>query len=149
MAVDPAEYLCPVYVAYDHLCGTRSGQGIGHPPPVAMEHGKRVQVDIVVADPGAPTEGHRVQPQAAVGHLDTFGACGGSARVVDGGCGILVGYPQTGIGVDVLEQRFVSLGTDDESVLAIDARKIIGEFRVDQQQPRAGVGDDVVDLCGV
>ena len=72
-------------------CGhAHGGQGVGHPPAVAVEHRQGVQVGVAVADAGVPPEDRRVGPEVAVRHLDALGARRRAGRVVDGGGGVLV-----------------------------------------------------------
>ncbi len=42
----------------------------------------------------------------------------------------------------------VGLGADDQLVLALDVGHRVGELGVDEQDPGAGVGDDVLHLLG-
>ena len=124
-----------------------------HSPAVAVECRQRVQVNIAVARAEMEAEGDGVDPQIAVRELHALGPRGGAAGVVDGGGGVLVAGPCFWRCVGHLrcarrEQQRVGFGAEDRPSLAGNVGKRVDQLRVDQQQPRARMLDDVADLRG-
>lgn len=93
LLLDAAQYLLPVDLAQHDVAAAHPGDGIGHAPPVAVEHREGVEKHVAICDAGVPTEGHRVQRAVAMGQLDALRTCGRPARVVDRAGGVLVWLP--------------------------------------------------------
>ena len=98
VALDPGEDLLAVDLAQHDVGAAHPGHRVGHAPPVAVEHGQRVQEDVAIADAGVPPEGHRVEPAVALRQLHAFGAGGGARGVVDRAGRLLVGRPLLRLG---------------------------------------------------
>ena len=95
-----------------------------------------------------PAEGHRVEPEIAVGHLDALGSGRGPRGVVDrrrGGFVVAVECGCTG----ALEQVSVGLGAEHESVVYRNVSREVVVLRVDEQRGRPRVFDDVGDFVAI
>ena len=145
--LDTPEDLGTVDLADDDVLGAHPGDGIEHAPPVAVELGERVQVHVTIAHAHVPAEDAGVQPQVAMRELHAFRARGGAGGVVDRGRGVLVGLPRLRFHAESHHRR-VGVGADDQLVLALDVGHRVGQLGIDQQHPRPGMGDDVLDLLG-
>ena len=82
MLVDPPQDLGAINPALDDLLGSQPDKAEGHAPAVAMEHRQGVQVDVTFPDTCVHGEGHRVDPDVAMGQLHSFGP--GGARMSQG-----------------------------------------------------------------
>ena len=145
--VDAAQDLGTVDLAQHHLAAAHPGDRVQHAPPVAVELGERVQVDVAIVDPHVPAERRGVDPDVPVRQLDALRAGRRARRVVDRGGRRLVGFPRSWFHPEA-EQDVVGLRSDDPAVLARHARQRIVELRVDEEDASAAVTDDVADLLG-
>ena len=145
VGLDAAQDLGPVDLADDDLGATHARVGVGHAPAVAVEHREGVQVDVPIGHARLPTERGGVEPDVAMGELDALGSGGGPARVVDRGRRVLVGRPRSGLGGG-REEGLVAVVTDDEPVGRGDARQVLRQLGVHDQDRRPAVLDDVADL---
>ena len=142
---DAAQDFGAVNLAEHHLGRACSEEGEGHSPAVAVEHGEGVEIYIVIAHACRPAEGDGVEPDVAVGHLHAFGPAGGAGGVVDGGGGVFVGLPRAGVGRGG-EEGLVAFGAEGEAMRAFDVGEGISQFRVYEEDGRAGVLHDVADF---
>ena len=119
-------------------------------PPVAMEHRQRPEVDRARGQPGVHDLRERVQGRAAVREHDALRAAGGAARVVDADRVVLALEPVLGLAVaGRLEKRLVvAAGPADEDALDSGVLAEVAQRLVDDEEPRAGVVEDVRDLLG-
>ena len=134
------------------MLAAHAGDGIGLSPTVAVEHRKGVDVDVAVTDRRVPPERHRIRPGVAMGDLHALGARRGSGRVVDGGAGVLVGFPRGRLGListQRCEERSVGDTVERDEVFDLDVLHHVVLFRIDQEHPRPRVLHDVGDLLGV
>ena len=72
--VDAAQDLGAVDLAQDHVLAAHPGDGVEHPPAVAVELRERVQVHVAVADAHVPAERRGVEPDVAMGELHALRA---------------------------------------------------------------------------
>ncbi len=147
MLVDPAQDLGAVDLAQHDVASTHPGDGVQHPPAVAVELRERVQVDVAIADPEVPAERRGVQPDVAMRDLHAFGPRRRARRVVDGRRRVLIAFPRLRLDAEAHDLG-IGLAPDHESSLALDLGQRIVELRVDEQQARPAVLDDVADLVG-
>ncbi len=145
MLFDPTQDLGAVDLAQHHVGHAHRCHGVEHPPTVAVEHRKGVQVDVAVGDTGVPTEGDRVQPPGPMGLLDTLGPGGGARGVVDRCDGVLVGLPRCGLAV-VPEPLGVGFLAEDPLSLTRHVGEQVGQLGIDEQRLGPAVLDDVGDL---
>ncbi len=148
MPLDPREDLLAVDLAHHHMQATHARHGVGHAPPVAVEHREGVHEDVTVAHAGVPAEGHRVDPAVAVRELHPLGACGRTRGVVHRARVVLVPRPLQHVRARC--GRSEELGVVDtvegEAVLQRNIGHHVGEVGVVQEDGRPGVLDDVGDL---
>ncbi len=121
---------------------SHTGDGVQHAPAVAMELRKGVQVHISIADTHVPSKHHRVCPQIAVGQLNTLGAGGGAAGVVDRCGGVFVVVPWCWVDIKG-HQLVVTIGADGEGHLAFHVGESVGQFGVDEENACPTVFHDV------
>ena len=145
--LDPPEDLGAVDLAKHDLRHAEPRGRERHAPAVRVEHRQRVQVGVPVADAGMQAEGHRVDPDVAVGDLHALGSRRRAAGVVDRRGRVLVdvgstapAHGRTGAGPRRSARR---AGTGASRVTL--ARRCI-DLGVDQEDRGAGVVDDVFDL---
>lgn len=141
----PSQDLGTVDLAQDDLPYPQRRHRERHAPSVGVEHGERVQVDVPVRDPRVQGEGHRVHPDVAVRDLYALGAGGRTAGVIDGRGGVLVRLPGHRFGAEPVQLR-VRGGPEGEPVLAGDSGQPVRQLRVDEDDARPRVVDDVVHL---
>jgi hypothetical protein len=144
---DAAQDLGSVDLADDDVSSTHAGRCICHSPTVAMKLRQGVQVHIAIVHPEMPTERGRVDPEIAMGQLHPLRTGSGATGVVDRRRGVLVGLPDLRLGFES-HQFVVRYGADDQRALTAHTCERLGEVGVDEQDPSAGVVDDVLDLFG-
>ena len=125
-----------------------SGHRPGEAPAVAVEHRQRPEEHRPRLEPGVHDLGERVQGGAAVGEHDPLRPPGRPARVVDADRVVLADEPVLGLAVAGARQKFLVVAAVPADQHALDLRRLdeVAQRLVDDEQPRAGVGEDVRDL---
>ncbi len=106
-------------------CGpAHARHGVGHPPPVAVEHRQRVEEHVAVVHAGVPPEHRGVEPAVAVRQLHPLGPRRRPRGVVDRARGVLVGLPRSWLLARLgrREERGVLLPVEREPVRHLDGR---------------------------
>ena len=147
MLLDASQDLCAVDLAQHHVPGTHPGDGVEHPPPVAVELGERVQVHVAVVDAHVPAERRGIDPHVAMGELHPLGPRRRARGVVDRRRRRLVGIPRSGLDAPP-EEGVVGLVPDHQSPFARHVGQRFVELGVDEQDSGPAVLDDVGDLLG-
>jgi hypothetical protein len=121
----------------------------GIPQPLQWNVGSVCRYTSRSLSADVPAEGHRVEPEVAVGELHALGPRGGARRVVDRHGGVLVRHapPRPGI----TAQEHLRVGGRPEHHTMLDGNALHHRFhlRIDERHRRSGVLDDVADLLRV
>src|SRR5579872_2689155 len=152
VALYAGEDLLAVHLAQHDMAPGHAPHGVGHPPPVAVEHRQRVEQDVPVGDAGVPSERHGVQRAVAMRQLHTLRARRRAGGVVHRAGGVLVRLPALRLAslCDGSEELAVRLRAVEHDALARrDARQCLVELGIDEQHLGAGVLDDEGDLARV
>ena len=59
--------LCAVDLPQDDVLASHSRDAIGHAPPIAVELGQRVEIDVTIINPRVEREQRGIQPKISVG----------------------------------------------------------------------------------
>ena len=146
----PAQDVLAVDLAQHDVGAPHARDGIGHAPPIAVEHRQRVQQDVAVADPGVPAEGGGVQPAVSLGQLHPLGPCRRPRGVVHRARRVLVGRPgQRGDPVGSgCEEGGIVAAVEAEAVGDLDGLDLVGQIGVVQEDRRPGMLHHIGDLVG-
>ena len=112
-----------------------------------MKLWERVQVNIAVVDIHLPTKDCGVHPQTSVRQLHTFRPSRGSARVVNCGGRIFIGFPWHWLSVKLV-QHCIRFCANNEFMLRLNIRKCFLQFWVNDQNFGTAVLDDVFHFFG-
>ena len=71
---NPVENFCAINFSQNDMSNTHSGGGVQHSPPVAVELGEGVQVNVTVVNAHVPAENRSIEPHIAMCELHAFRA---------------------------------------------------------------------------
>ena len=139
------KYFRSINFAKHNMSSTHRGNRVHHAPTIAMKLGKSMQVDVAIIDSHVPTKRCCVQPNIAVGQLDTFRPCSSATGVVDRRSCIFVWRPRPWL-CGIVVQQFITFRSDDETMFGRNIFERIFKLRVDNQHFSATMLNDVANF---
>ena len=127
------------------MSNTHSGGGIQHSPPIAVELGEGMQIDVSVVNAHMPAENCSIEPHIAMCELHAFRASRCSRGVVNRCRRVFIWFPCDGLDV-ITHQLVIGFRSDDPFHLTFDILHCLFKFGVNEQNAGAGVLDDVRHL---